>query len=306
MSIFAGKRNFHATVFFFPGFICAFKLFERHLRMTSIFVILFLMSSTAFATSIVAVRSNDEIVIGADSKTSLTPMLNNMTDPKGIEKCKIVQTGNIFFASAGFAGIGPAKFPGNIDPEFNIAEIIVNALKGEGSIECKVNNLEKILVANLSQIVEKERVENAAFFADRFVRYPIFSIIVVGFDNDDLIIMDRTFKLIISPLGSLSFEIGRFACPGDCQESFITIFAGRTEAIRKFLHENNSYLLNTDATTAVSNLVEMEIAKDSSFVGPPIDILRLTRKGAEWIKRKSLCPDIQNNNIMPDGGSNIR
>lgn len=281
-------------------------MFEKHLRIISIFIIMFLISSTAFATSIVAVRNNNEIVIGADSKTSLTPMLNSVGDPKSIAKCKIVQVGNIFFASAGFAGIGTEKFPGNIDPEFNLEEIIVNALKGKWSIADKLNNLEKILVANLSQIAEKARLENAAFFVDRFVKYPMYSIIVAGSDNEELILMARTFKLIISPSGSLTFDIRRFDCPGDCEESFITIFAGRTEAIRKFLHENEGFLFHTDAATAIRNLVELEISKDPSFVGPPIDILRLTRKGAEWIKRKSLCPDIQNNNILPDGGSKIR
>jgi hypothetical protein len=112
--------------------------------------------------------------------------------------------------------------------------------------------------------------------------------------------MVRTFKLIISPSGSLSFEIGRFACPGDCQASFVTIFEGQTEAIRKYLQENEYFLYYTDPTTVVRNLVELEVSKDPSFVGPPIDILRLTRGGAEWIQRKSLCTDIQNNSTPPE------
>ncbi len=276
-------------------------MFEKHLRIISIFLSMFLISSTAFATSIVAVRNNDEIVIGADSKTTLTPVCSGVEYPQRIAKCKIVQAGEIFFASAGSAGIGPAKFPGNIDPEFNLKELIAKALEGEGSLAEKVDHLEKILVVNLSQIAERARQENAAFFMERLAQYPIHSVIIAGLDNEQLVVMARTFRLSISPSGSLSFDIRRFACPGDCQSSFITILSGQTEAMRKYLQENEYFWLYTDATTAVRHLIELEISRDPSLAGPPIDILRLTRRGAEWIKRKSLCPDIQNNLILPGG-----
>ncbi|HYA26566.1 MAG TPA: hypothetical protein VEE82_01075, partial [Thermodesulfovibrionales bacterium] len=263
-------------------------------------MLLLLMSSTAFATSIVAVRNNDEIVIAADSKTILTPVGDSVGEPESVAKCKIVQAGNLFFASAGSAGIGSVEFDGNVDSVFNLKEVIAKGLAGEGRIVDKVNNLEKVLVITLAQIAEKARQDNVAFFMERFIKYPIHSVIIAGLDNEELVLMVRTFKLIISPSGSLSFEIGRFACPGDCQAPFVTIFEGQTEAIRKFLQENEYFLYYTDPTIAVRNLVELEVSKDPSFVGPPIDILRLTREGAEWIQRKSLCRDIQNNSILPE------
>lgn len=278
-------------------------MFERHLRIISIFIIMSLLSSTAFATSIVAVRNNDEIVIGADSKTTLISAFS-VEDPKGISKCKIVQTGNIFFASAGSVGIGPAGVPGNIEPALDMREIVAKGLEGEGRIADKVDGLEKILVASLSQIAEKARQENAVFFMERFAKYPIHSVIVVGLDNEELVLLVRTFTLIISPSGSLSFDIGRFACPGDCPESFIIIFAGQTGAIRQYLQKNMYFRSHTDFTTAVRDLVELEISKEPSFVGAPVDILRLTKQGAEWIQRKSLCPDIRDNSILQQRESN--
>ncbi|MGO9612847.1 MAG: hypothetical protein ACLPX5_07425, partial [Dissulfurispiraceae bacterium] len=89
-------------------------------------------------------------------------------------------------------------------------------------------------------------------------------------------------------------------CPGDCQGSFVTIFLGQTEAIRTYLQKHEHFLYSTDSVTAVRNLVELEISKEPSFVGPPIDILRLTKDGAEWLQKKSLCTDVQNNSILPE------
>jgi hypothetical protein len=259
-----------------------------------------MLSSSASATSVVAVRNNDEIVIAADSKTTLTQAWDSMGEPESIAKCKIVQAGNLFFASAGSAGIGSVESYGNVDSVFNLKEVIAKGLAGKGRIADKVNKLEKVLVINLAQIAEKARQDDAAFFLERFVKHPIHSVIIAGLENEELVLMVRTFKLSISPSGFLSFEIGRFACPGDCQASYVTMFEGQTEAIRRYLQENEYFLYYTDPTTVARNLVELEISKDPSFVGPPIDILRLTRASAEWIQRKSLCTDIQNNSILPE------
>ncbi|HAM50308.1 MAG TPA: hypothetical protein DCP92_06290 [Nitrospiraceae bacterium] len=263
-------------------------------------MVLFLISSTAFATSIVAIRNNDEIVIGADSKTTLTQMSDSVGEQGSVAKCKIVQAGNFFFASAGSAGIGPLESSGNLDPEFNLKEVIAKGLRGNARIADKVKNLEKILVGNLSQIAEKARQDNAAFFIERFVDHTIHTFIIAGVDNDQLVLLVRTFKLIISPSGSLSFEIGRFTCPGDCDSPFITLFEGQTEAIRTYLQVNRYFLYRTDPITAVRSLVDLEISANPSFVGPPVDILRITRTGTEWIQRKSLCLDIQESSILQD------
>jgi hypothetical protein len=257
--------------------------------------------STASATSVVAVRSDDEIVIGADSKTTLTLPGERTGGPESITKCKIVQSGTLFFASAGSAGIGPAGPEDNADPELDLKQTIAACLLGNGGIAEKVRNLEKFLVADLTRVAEEARRDNPVFFLKRFVRHPVHTVIVGGLDNGELVLMVRSFRLIVSPSGSLSFEIGRFACPGDCRTSFITIFEGQTEAIRNYLQDHELFLFFADPVSAVRNLVELEISKDPSSVGPPVDILRLTRKGAEWVQKKPLCPDIQNGPVLPAG-----
>jgi hypothetical protein len=188
-----------------------------------------------------------------------------------------------------------------VDPEFDLKETITGGLQGNGSIADKMGNLEKVLVANLIRMAEKARKDNAAYFLTRFVRHPVHTIIVGGLDNGELVLMVRTFRLVISPSGDLSFAIGRFSCPGDCQESVTTIFEGRTKAIRNYLEQHKLFLYFADPVTAVRDLVGLEISEDPSFVGPPVDILRLTRKGVEWIQRKPLCPDIQKNPLLPAG-----
>jgi hypothetical protein len=257
-----------------------------------IVVFLALGSSVAVATSIVAVRNNDEVVIGADSKTTLTREGGATGDAGSISKCKIIQAGNLFFASAGYAGIGPTEFPGDIDPGFNLEKIVTEGLRGNGGIAEKMSSLEKAIVANLSRIANEAKRNNPAFFVTRFLEHPPYTIMVTGLDHGELVLMVRKFRLITSPSGSVSFDIGRFDCPGNCEEPSVTVLEGRSGAIRKYLQQHVLFLYYADPITAVRNLVGLEIEEDPSSVGPPIDILRLTRKGAEWIQKKPLCPDI--------------
>jgi hypothetical protein len=268
----------------------------------AILVFLSLSSASAFATSIVAIRDGDEIVIGADSKTTLLPG-SGAAAAGSIAKCKIIQAGNLFFASAGSAGIGPASVPGDIYPEFDLSGIIAKGLQGSGRIADKVRNLETVLAANLTRIAEKARKEDAAFFLTRFLRRTIDTIIIGGIEDGQPVLMVRSFRLISSPGGGLSFDIGRFSCPGDCQEPATTIFEGRSGAIRTYLQQHKLFLQFADPVTAVRDLVGLEISEDPSSVGPPIDILRLTRRGAEWVQRKSICPDIQGYPLLPTGES---
>jgi hypothetical protein len=259
-----------------------------------ILVFLSFGSSTVFATSIVAVRDSDQIVIGADSKTTLLPG-SGAGEAGSIAKCKIVQAGDLFFASAGSAGIGPVDFPGDIYPRFDLREIIARGLQGSGGIIDKVKNLETVLAANLTLIAEKARQEDAVFFLRRFVGHTVDTVIIGGIQDGEPVLLVRTFRLIVSPGGGLSFNIGRFSCPGDCRQAVTTIFEGRSNAIRNYLERHKLFLYFADPVTAVRDLVGLEISEDPAFVGPPIDILRLTKKGAKWVQRKPLCPDIREN-----------
>jgi hypothetical protein len=267
-----------------------------------ILVFLSFGSSTVFATSIVAVRASNEIVIGADSKTTLLPG-SGAGEAGGIAKCKIVQAGDLFFASAGSAGVGPADFPGHLYPQFDLTKIIAKSLQGDGPIADRVKNLETVLVANLTLIAEKAQQEDAAFFLKRFVGHVLDTIIIGGIQNGEPVLMVRAFRLVISPGGALSFDIGRFSCPGDCPEPVTTIFEGQTGAIRNYLEQHKLFLFFADPVTVVRGLVGIEISEAPSLVGPPIDILRLTSKGAEWVQRKSLCPDVREDPVQPSGGN---
>jgi len=47
-------------------------------------------------------------------------------------------------------------------------------------------------------------------------------------------------------------------------------------------------------TEYINEWITWEIINRGDIVGPPIDILRITKSGAEWIQHKKECPEIDN------------
>lgn len=271
-----------------------FKIFK--IKGVFLFAIaFFLLPANALATSVVAVRNGDEIVLGADSSTTLTQLSDGMEVQKNMQKCKIVQAGNFFFASAGFAGIGPAraKIPGSIYPEFNLKRLIERELAGGGKTRDKMDELERLLAINLSRIAEKARREAPAFFVEKFIRHPLFSLVIAGIDDGRPVLFVMSFRLNAGASGVMTFDIDRYRCPGDCSSPDVAIFAGETGAIRRYLSRNADFSSMAGPVEMVRSLVELEISKAPSAVGPPVDILRLSADGPQWVQKKDLCPEIQ-------------
>jgi hypothetical protein len=65
---------------------------------------------------------------------------------------------------------------------------------------------------------------------------------------------------------------------------------GQNEAIKRF-EKTNPNLLKDGPVKAVRTLISIEIADKPNDVGPPIDVLHITKRGAEWIQKKPECTE---------------
>ena len=68
----------------------------------------------------------------------------------------------------------------------------------------------------------------------------------------------------------------------------LTRFLGETEAIDGLPEETPGFW-KEGLVNGVRRLVETEIVARSEYDGPPIDILRLDKNGAQWIQKKPEC-----------------
>jgi hypothetical protein len=250
---------------------------------TLLLILLSVFSNVASAqTSIVAVRTPNEMVVGADSKGQLGgDRLYN------IPLCKIVKANNLFFAISGLSHDPATSFDANA--------VAIQASQSEGTIHDRATEFEKLIVMPLTRALKEIRRDYPMNYNRDFVGKPALQIIFFGFERNLLVLLAREFEGRTSDSGGLPYVriTKRLNCPGEaCPLGEMAVYLGQAEAINRFRRENpDSYAVGL--VKAVRHLIQLEIDDVPDKVGPPIDVLRITRTGAEWIERKKECPDIQ-------------
>lgn len=242
------------------------------------------------ATTIVAARTADEIVIGADSKVTDT-----FGDAYTTRACKIVQAGNLFFAYAGLArdnktGFDAPRIAGEalrLAPAAANADASVRVGLLTGLVATRLFDELKFLKRNHPEVY-REKIEGKAFL----------KILVAGFERGKPLLFVRQFRA--APLGREGIGVSVFQddCLADCAGAgaaggVVTRFLGETDAIDGLPEETPDFWKDGLAD-GVRRLIETEIAARAEYVGPPVDILRIDKRGgASWVEKKSECAEVR-------------
>jgi len=253
-------------------------------------VLLFVISYTpAYGSSIIVVRTDNEVVIGTDSKR-VRAAKEDLSNAQSELVCKIVRADNIFIVSAGIAGILPHNH-GKIPAEFDLTEIMNRAALGEGSMMDKADTLAKAVDGALLRISEWAKKKMRTFFEKMFIGKQLLQVVIAGLENGLPTIIVMAFEPTISPSGELKINVESHPCPGvACPSGFVYIFIGKHEAIDRYLPLAPDMWKN-NPVEVVRELMEIEVTSERETVGRPIDILRITKDGPEWIQEKDMCED---------------
>jgi hypothetical protein len=219
------------------------------------------------------------VVVGADS------MVTRGVETTSHESlCKIIQVDSFFYA---FSGV--IEDP---DSEFSVAAMVERAAERGRTILEVANAFEAITLQPLSAFLSRMRQKHPEFFLRKYEDQSPVQAVFVGFDHHVPVMYLRSFKVRSATSGEILLSPLRRDCPGDdCETGIANAFLGQHEAIDRFIADNPS-IWKIGLVDAVRKLIEMEIENDPAHVGPPIDILRLDRNGAQWIQKKSECPEI--------------
>jgi hypothetical protein len=245
------------------------------------FVTLLLTAPCSAQTAIVAARSPDIVIIGADSKGVRG---GNKSDIVSV--CKVQQIAGVGFF---YAVAGPSVNP---PTHYDIDEIIRTAFHNEETLTEKVNRFERLIETPLSMTLEYIRRDNPAFYRQTFEGGDrvALEIVFAGVENGTPTLILRAFTIAHSD--PISVRPYRRSCPGDCPTGIHVFYLGQKQAMFKFA-ASHPRLWDGKAESVIEKLIQVAIADKPDEVGPPIDILGITKDGAQWVQRKKECPDIQ-------------
>lgn len=242
-------------------------------------------------TAIVAVRTPTEIIVGADSK--LTTSDGSITELV----CKIYQVGRVFCALA--------KYAGTRTNGFNVSDVAKEAIKEGGSIADIQTRFHCLIGTPLYRTAQAFKNEDPTGYHECFRDGSILDIVFFGFENQSPRLALSKLTPVFPPdeprmrVDSSNDLRGKDGNPDYA-------FLGNVSALGTLIKQEPDYFLNIDTAEAVHRLVQIAINDAPDWSGEPIDILRVTSKGAEWIQRKQECPDIEPYWQQSDSSSEIR
>lgn len=240
-----------------------------------------LSGSPALATTIVVVRSPDEIVIAADSKLTDTygNELNNRV-------CKIQQAGNLFLAHEGFLK--------NRQSGFDVVALSQHALmlRPGSTARERVEILTGIVTSRLFSELANLKKNFPDDFRQKFEARTFLSIVVAAFENNRPLVFVRQFRTAQPRSGVIGVTVLQNDCLEDCSGGIATRLLGETDAIRDLPEETKDFW-SGGLVAGARSMVELQIAARSEYVGAPVDLLQLTARGAKWIQKKASCPNLR-------------
>lgn len=241
------------------------------------FYCLFIHILVANSTSIITVRTPDEIVIGADS---------NLGDEAGHQIgtiCKIRQAGDAFFAIAGV----PLVRGEGID--FDIDKITSDIFSRKMPIEERLATYDAIVKWNLIQIVDRVRHNKTLF--DLVYHHEdnvALSLTVAMIEKDFPVAYHIEYIIMNSAKEPARIKSVTKKFTDSLISEIDIIYSAQDQRICNPII-GTSNIKNLDKT--ISKCIEL-IAKERPTVKLPIDILRITKDRAEWVQHKPECPEI--------------
>jgi hypothetical protein len=234
----------------------------------------------SFATTIVVLKTQSEIVAGAESMGVYLTGDGRTSN----RFCKIHQVHNFFIASAGF-------FDTRAGQRLNIKEIVTRAARKSDPVSVAVNRSSRAIANALSQALSDAREDDGLY--NILVQGSVVTFFF-GFEDVKPAIYAHRFSVMTQPGYSKEvplIEVTHDNCGPRCfpADGHPYLMHTRSQAMDDFRLQNRG-LLRDHPVEFVRSMIFSDIAANQHRSGPPVDILRIDQNGPKWIEKKPNCP----------------
>ncbi len=232
-----------------------------------------LWACAAYGTTLVAIWSPDQVLLGADSQVTAS-------SASGIRistACKIGRQNSSFFA---FSGLVDDRISG-----YSVDQPAHEALAMRGTVSQRLDRFVDLVSEPLARSVELLRGDSPGQYDYLRSGHPVLQAIFAFGEEATPSLAVAGF--VLEDNGKLKSFVKVIAQGNDGHGPRI-IYAGQQTRIREYLHDHRDWNSGLPSEL-VRTLIELEIAHSAGEVGGPIDIVKLNSAGAEWVQRKSQC-----------------
>jgi len=233
----------------------------------------------SFATTIVVLKTQSEIVAGADSMGLYLTGNRRMSN----SFCKIHQVHDFFIANAGF-------YDTRAGQRLNIQELVTRVARKSDPLTVAVNRSSGAIAGALSQAISDAREDDGLY--NVLVGGNVVTFFF-GFEDGKPAAYANRFSVMTQPEHSkVPLIDGTYeSCGPQCVPANGNpyLMHTRSEAMDEFRSKNLG-LLRDDPVAFVRSMIFSDMAANKDRSGPPVDILQIDRNGPKWIEKKPNCP----------------
>ena len=224
------------------------------------------------ATTLAIIRTSQEIVVAADSLMTLYG-----TRPQ--QACKIRRHGDVVFATAGLVESSADVLDAH--------RIISEVLRRNVSWTEHVATIKGRLQEPLLRVLRRMQREIPDQFREQLVRGFALHMSLAAYRHGIAALEMREFHVELARGGSLTLRVERVSCQGECTGATNVFGVGETDAMMRYV--NTLQRFPPDLASLAFDLVGLQIRQKPGYVGPPVDVVRVSSAGVDWIARKPSC-----------------
>ncbi len=244
---------------------------------TSWLIISFLLVAiVAPATTIIIYITPTFVIMAVDSKAVYTDLRTNRQTTKNASK--IYKTGAVYFSVAGLNG--------NAVRNLNIAKLVHEQLSHTKNLVDATNATKVTVKAALTKYLTQQKISNYNQFKKNITEDTyITSIGLIAMIDSIPYAQILGFKVTDGKYLKITIDEEVYDTRTNKDGVY---YLGTSSAIDGYL--NNLKSNNLAPADFVENLMQTQIDATPQLVGPPVNMIELTKSGAQWLKRNGNIP----------------
>jgi len=233
------------------------------------------------ATSIVILRSDNEVVVGADSTRTLRSPQGSFIRPV----CKIVPAGEFLFVAAGITfanGVEVAELGQKASARYRGTPAASDPNAAMDDFRQRVRPF------IVSAFAAQRRLDLAR--SNREQGRVVLEVAYVGASGGRSSVVVEKYRVVGTTAPDIRVLADRRVYDSETLGRYTYIFLGMHRAIDKYMagSAENVYT-TTGASSAIYRLISKEESASSGATGGAIDIASLSRNGLRWLRSKPGC-----------------
>ena len=223
-------------------------------------------AGAAAATSLAVIRTGREIVIAADSRVTSLASEDSLPD-----MCKVRQTGNAIAAFVGLVSYSHSY--GRRAAVFDAVGTVDAVLDEKGTLAAKAEKIRATLSGQLDKVLGPAPRD----VLDKLNGF-VLGVVIAGEDEEEPVLKLHYVQFTLGRGGAL--VSGIFHCPGEaCPQGVARIVAPPSRDLN----------IPTDGVHWARGYVQSQIDRDLPTIGGPLQLVRITHQGLNWIDMPLVC-----------------